>query len=68
MSRQVFEECKARGLPGRGEEVTDICKEIGIPNVNVVNVEKHDIKDAIWNHHQRDRKTELTTSKKLKEI
>ena len=68
LSRQVFEECKARGLPGLGEEVTDICKEIGIEDVNVVNVAKHDIKGAIWNHHQKDIKTELTTSKKLKEI
>ena len=68
LSRQVFEECKSRGWPGLGEEVTDICKEIGIADVNVVNVAKHDIKDAIWNHHQGDIKTGLTTSKKLKEI
>ena len=68
LSRQVYDECKARGCPGLGEEVTNICSELGISDVNDVFVSKEDIKDAIWNHHQKDIKQELSTSKKLMEI
>ena len=68
LSRQVYEECKARGWPGLGEEVSEICSEIGIADVNDVFVTKEEIKDAIWNHHQNYNKQELSTSKKLVEI
>ena len=68
MSRQVYEESRTRGWPGLGEEVTDICKEIGIPDVNREVVSKSVIKEAIWKHQYADIKKELSTSKKLKDI
>jgi hypothetical protein len=67
-SRQVYKESWTRGWPGLGEEVTDICKEIGIPDVNREVVSKSDIKEAIWKRHYADIKMELSTSKKLKDI
>ena len=66
--RKVYEESRTRGWPGLGEEVTDICKEIGIPDVNREAVNKSVIKEAIWKHHYADIKKELSTSKKLKDI
>ena len=68
LSRQVFEESHARGWPGLGEEVSQICREIGIPDVNDVCVNKEEIKTAIWNHHYADMKKELNNSKKLMDI
>ena len=47
LSRQVYEESRDRGWPGLGEEVTEICKTIGIPDVNDVDVCKSFIKKAI---------------------
>ena len=68
MSRQVYEESCARGWPGLGEEVTQICREINIPDVNNVWVTKEEIKNAVRNHHYQDMKKELSDSKKLMDI
>ena len=68
LSRQVYEESLIRGWPGLGKEVSGICLEIGIPDVNKVVVTKEDIREAIWNHHYRDMKIELEKSKKLGDI
>ena len=42
--------------PGLWREVTEICNEIGIPDVNDEVVSKTDIKTAIVNHHMNDMK------------
>ena len=68
LSRQVFEESHARGWPGLEDEVSQICREIGIPDVNDICVNKEEIKTAIWNHHYADMKKELNNSKKLMDI
>ena len=68
LSCQIYEECKAREWPGLGEEVTEICREIDISDVNEVVVSKEEIKDAIWNHHQSDIQMELNNSKKLNDV
>ena len=66
--KQVYEESCSRGWPGLGEEVSDICMKIGIPDVNRVVVSKEDINDALYNHHYSDMKQELEKSKKLNDI
>ena len=47
LCRQVYEEGKANGWPGLWVEVRDICKELGIPDMNEVAVSKVTIKNAI---------------------
>ena len=59
MSRQVYEEGKANDWPGLAKEVTDICSQLGIPDLNNVYVPKEDIRKAILNHHQNDLKEEI---------
>ena len=68
LSRQVYEESCARGWPGLGEEVSQICKEIDLPDVNNVWVTKEEIQIAVRNHHYKDMKKELRDSKKLMDI
>ena len=68
LARQVYEESKARGWPGLGEEVSEICEIIGIPDVNHVNLPKQTIISAIERNHYEDLKSELEHSKKLKDI
>ena len=62
LCRQVYEEGKVNGWPGLGEEVTEICKEIGIPDLNEVNVSKVTIKNAIFEHHYQSLKEEIVKS------
>ena len=68
LSRQVYEESRARGWPGLGEEVASICKETGLPDINNVAVTKAEVKKAIGDHHQADVLKELRESKKLMDI
>ena len=68
LSRQVYEESKVKGWPGLGQEVTEICQEVGLPDMNMVMVPKAVVKKAIWEHHQQDIRRELMTSKKLEDI
>ena len=39
------------GWPGLWKEVSEICKEVGIPDVNEVWVSKYEIKKSIFRHH-----------------
>ena len=68
LSRQVYDESRAKGWPGLGEEVSQICEEIGLPDVNETYVTKQAVGDAIWKHHYDDLKKEISTSKKLNDI
>ena len=51
-----------------GEEVTDICIEIGIPDVNDVFVSKETIKTATRKHQNLDVRKELSDSKKFQDV
>ena len=51
-----------------GEEVTGICREIGIPDANEVLIAKTEVKKAFHQHHYLDIKKEFTHSKKLYDI
>ena len=59
LCKSMYDEGKSGGWPGLGEEVSKICADIGIEDVNNVNVNTKVIKEAIFNHHYADMKTEL---------
>ena len=68
LSHKVYYESRAKGWPGLGEEVSHICEEIGLPDVNEKYVTKQALGDAIWNHHYDDLKMEISNYKKLNDI
>ena len=53
LCKRIYEEGKVKGWPGLSQEVSDICAEIGIPDVNHNVVENIRIKEAIFMHHCR---------------
>ena len=68
LCRQVYEEGIKNDWPGLAKEVAEICKEIGISNVNEVRVTKSEIKKAIFNHHYNDMMNIVKTKTKLENI
>ena len=62
LSRQVHEEGRANGWPELAMEVTDICNQVGIPDLNNVIVSKEETKAAIIDHHYKDLKEQLGKS------
>ena len=61
LCRRIYDEGKSKGWPGLGEEVSIICADVGIANINNVTVPTKVIKQAICNHHYADMKKELET-------
>ena len=68
LCRQIYDEGKSRGWPGLGQEVTDICTILNIPDVNNTFVTKSVIKEAIFNHHYEEMTAEVKKMKKLEPI
>ena len=68
LCRQIYEEAKANGWPGLGQEVKEICQTLNIPAVNIEFVPKSVIKDAIFNHHYLKMKEEIDKMTKLEPI
>ena len=52
LCKQIYEEGKAKGWPGLGKEVSEICKAINIPDVNNEGVPKAAVKEMIFNHQR----------------
>ena len=68
LCRQIYEEAKAKGWPGLGQEATAICQTLNIPDDNTEFVSKTVIKDAVFNHHQFEMKAEINKMSKLEPI
>ena len=68
LCRQVYEKQLQLNLPGLAKEVSDICEQIQIPDVNYCEVKKEAIEEAIFYNHYKDMKEELYNSKKLTKI
>ena len=58
LARQNYEKQLQLKLPGLATEVSDICKQINIPDVNYYKVRKEDIEENIFFHHYKDMKLE----------
>ena len=68
LAKQIYEEAENRGWPGLGKEVTDICREIQIPNINKHKVSKTVIQKAVENSHWEDMMSQFDHSSKLQDI
>ena len=56
------------GWPGLGEESSEICKELKLPDLNEVDMPTTDIKAAIKHHHWKFVRDKMESSKKLQDI
>ena len=68
LARQVYEEQLRLGWPGLADEVKEICAEVGLPDVNQIEVKKEKVKEMIYYHHYKDMKEQLYKSTKLDKI
>jgi hypothetical protein len=59
---------ESRGWPGLGREVRQICQEVGLPDINIQNVLKKDVKKAIQMSHHEDMLGQFENSRKLQDI
>ena len=46
LAREVLQEQLAMGFPGLGMEFREICKELGLPDATVMDVQKDEVRKA----------------------
>ena len=68
LAKTINEEAEDQGWPGLWKEVRSICIEIGIPDINLYQVRKQDVKKAIFKAHYQEMMIQFDTSKKLQDI
>ena len=67
LSRQILNVQQANQWPGLAAEVKDICRELGIPDINGREVSDGEVKTAILEHHDRLLIEEVENSKKMRQ-
>ena len=68
LAREVLKEQLAMGFPGLGQEVSSICRNIGLPDACRLEVTKEEVKEAIRLDHLMKLKIEMSGKKKLEEL
>ena len=65
LARAIFDEQVAMGWPGLAQEAEQICKEVGLENVNKKEVCKEEIEEAMFYGNQKLLKEEMEKYSKL---
>ena len=68
LAHEIYLEKLKNSWLGLSTEVKEICKEIGINNINEKEVNKEEIEEAIYYHNYKEMKIEVNSYKKLEEI
>ena len=68
LAREVLEEQLAMGFPGLGQEVTELCRELGLPDATTEDVQKDEIKEAIQLSNISQLKSDMAGKTKLEEL
>ena len=56
LAKQVYEEQRHNDRSGLAKDVSEICREVGIEDVNEKEVPKEKVLEEIFDHHNRDMK------------
>ena len=68
LAKEIYEEQLKNDWPGLSVEVKEICREIGVHNLNEKDVSKEELEDAIYFHNYKEMKLEVSSYKKLEAI
>ena len=65
LSKKILEEQRSNKWPGLSREVTHICEELNIPDINNCEISALEIRKAVFDHHYGEIKTKISSSKKM---
>ena len=68
LARRIYEQAEEHDWPGLGRDVRAICEEILIPDINKYNIDKKEIRSAIYEAHYDNMMKLFDQSKKLQDI
>ena len=59
LAKEVLEQQLLMGWPGLAQEVEEICREVGLPNICYVEVDKKTMEQAVFYNHYKLLKEEM---------
>ena len=65
LSQKILEEQRANNWPGLSREVTDICEQVKIQDINYIDISAREIKLAVFEHHYEELINKISISKKM---
>ena len=68
LAREVLEQQVLMGWPGLGREVEEICRELGLPNMSVEDVDEERMEEAVFYDHYKHLKDNMKKMRKLDNI
>ena len=68
LAKRMYLEQLTMGWPGLSTEVAEICKEVGLENINEMTINKKEIQDAVFYHNYGEIKEEMEKYRKLEEV
>ena len=68
LAREVLEQQLMMGWPGLGIEVEEICRELGLPNMSVEDVDEERMEKAVFYDHYKHLKDDMKKMRKLDNI
>ena len=68
LAKAIYEEQKAMGWNGLAKEVTEICKKLGVQDVNETEMVKEELEESISMADYKEMKEDMERYEKLKDI
>ena len=68
LAKQIYQEQRQQGWPGLAQEVSGICQEIGLEDLNDNDICKEKVKEEIFYHHYKEMKEDMSKLTKLEDI
>ena len=68
LANMIYKQQLEKNWPGLSEEVREICKAVGLEDINQKDVDKEAMEEAIFFHNYKEMKQELQGYKKLEDI
>ena len=68
LARSVYQEQKSMVWPGLASEVEEICKQIGLENIDEADIKKEEIEENVYYHNYKEMKDRMESYDELEDI
>ena len=68
LANEKYQQQMMRNWPGLSKEVEDICKILGVANINNVEVTKEELEEALFFHNYKEMKGDINKCEKLEDV
>ena len=68
LALEIYKEQMKHGWPGLAQEVAEICKKLGLKDLNTTEISKEKVSEEIFYHHYKKIKEDIAKMTKVEDI